>query len=144
MSGGGTQNSSSGNPYIAAANASANGAAGTAGNVADTANMPQWQKGLLGAMTGSTAFGQSSPATHQLLAAGMQMMQSGQGQTGQARPMQRPNVPAGGAMPYPGAQAPAPQASPMGGAPPPGAMPQGGAPGQSPQQNPWLLGLQGH
>lgn len=133
-------------PSAAAANAQAAGTAGTASNAASTAGMPQWQKGLLGAMTGSTAFGQSAPATHQLLAAGMQMMQpgGGQGMPQAPRSMARPNVPAGGQMPYPGQQGMTPpQANPMGGAQPPmpGAMPGQQPPGQ--QQNPWLQGLQG-
>jgi len=126
----------SGNPSMgngattAAANAQATGSAGTAGAAAQNAQTPQWMQGLMGAMTGNTAYGKSAPATHQLLQAGMQMMNQ---QQQPMHPMQRP-VPQGGAMPYPGAQGMSPQ--PMNGAAPPGAGQQ--AP------NPWLQGLQGH
>jgi hypothetical protein len=129
----------------AAANATAGGTAGTAASAAQNANTPTWMQGLLGAMTGNTAYGKSAPATHQLLAAGMQMMQPGgaQGMPQAPHSVARPNMPAGGAMPYPGAQGMTPPgASPMG-AQMPGGPPQGAAGQQQPgQQNPWLAGLQ--
>jgi len=137
MSGGGAANTSS--AQGAAANAQASGTAGTTGNAVQNANTPQWMQGLLGAMTGNQAYGKSAPATHQLLQAGMSMMQPGMPQSPQS--MARP-APQGGGMPYPGAQGMSPPgAQPMQPGMP-GAPPQG-APGQAPQ-NPWLTGIPGH
>lgn len=138
MSGGGGQNQTPNlqnfpqvmNPQTAAAQAANGGAVASAANNATASgtagavgNMPTWQKGLYGAMTGNSAFGQNAPAIHQLLTSGMQMMQ-GQGQGGQMqRPMQRPMGPM--AAPPGIAASPQPQmpqAGPMGGPPPQGGM----------------------
>jgi hypothetical protein len=135
----GNQQQSQSNALGSAANAMASGTAGTAGTAAQNASTPTWMQGLLGAMTGNQAYGKSAPAVHQLMQAGMQMMQAGQGQPPPQRPMQRP-MQQGAPIPYPGAPGmmppgASPMPNPMGGASP--AMP-----GQQPgQPNPWLHGL---
>lgn len=96
--------------------------------------MPQWQKGLMGLMTGSQQYGQNAPQAHQAM---QQLMGS------MARPQQ-------------------PQAAPMGMRRPMMAVPRMGAPqmGQQPQMGmmgtqqmgstsapaslaPWLQAMQG-
>lgn len=119
---GGSQNS-----QTAAQNAQQSGTAGS------VANMPTWQKGLYGAMTGSPAFGANAPAIHQLLTSGMQMMQGQQGQGGQMqRPMQRPMGQMGQMAAPPGVPASASPQMPQ--SPPMGASPQGGMNPQMLQQ----------
>jgi hypothetical protein len=110
MAGGSIPKSTS--PDAAVANAQASGIAGTAGGVASTAQMPDWQKGLMGALTGNAAFGKNAPAIHQMMTQGMGLM----GQQGQAAPMQ--------------------QGAPPSAMPPSPGMPQ--IPMQGMQQNPWL------
>lgn len=52
-----------------------------------SSSMPQWQKGLMGAMTGDKQYGANAPAIHQALNSSMQMMQQGQGQQSQSPQM---------------------------------------------------------
>lgn len=117
------------NPMATAANAIASGSGGTAGADAQQASMPQWQKGLMGAMTGNAAFGKNAPAIHQLIQQGMSGMNPPQQQM--RPPMQAP----------PGFNAQGMQ-PPMQGQPGPmQGMPPGGMPQGQQQQNPWLQGL---
>jgi hypothetical protein len=130
MAGGGSQTQQ--NPLAAAANAQASGTAGTAAGATQTAAMPAWQKGLMGAMTGNPAFGQNAPAIHSLMAQGLGM--GGQGIPQTPMPQQ-------GQMPQQAAPPGMPQ-RPMGpGMAPPG-MATGGMGMPNTQQNPMMAGLQ--
>ena len=88
--------------------------------------MPQWQQGLLGAMTGSPAYGQNAPALNMLL---QRTMPGATGQQPQQMPMQRP-------MPMGGQSVPIPGMGPGTAGISPGTQPmtRPPVPGQSPQQ----------
>lgn len=115
-----------------AADAQASGTAGTAGPATSTAAMPQWQKGLMGALTGNAAFGRNAPAIHQLMTQGLMGSQPQQ----QAPPMAQPGQPPMQAPP-PGIGQP-PMQAPLPGV---GQRPMQGMPPQA-QQNPMMAGLQ--
>lgn len=66
-------------------------------------NIPQWQKGLLGIVTGDPRYGRNAPALHQLANRGIGMMGGGQGMpTLPGQPPQQAPQPMMGAQPMPG------------------------------------------
>lgn len=132
MSGGGQSTNASGQgtgqgvATNAAQTAMAGGTAGSAGGAAAAAqqNIPQWQKGLLGAVTGSPQYGTNAPAIHQLLQGAMQ-------QQGAAQPR-----PAGGMGAQPGMMQRPPGIPPQGMPSQGNPMMQAGMAAQQPQGMP--------
>ena len=118
---------------------------------AGAAQMPQWQRGLAGVMTGNPAYGHNAPYFNNMFRNGMGALQMGQQQpqmpqAQMGRPMQ-PQPSPGLRQFLPPQQMPPQQMQQpwMGGVPGQGAGPQtlqGGGMGQQ-QPSPWMSGNRG-
>lgn len=81
-------------PAVGSAPTSAELAAGASGNPAiGISQMPTWARGLLGALTGDSAYGQNAPGVHKALTG---LLQSGQGKSTAGAPAAAPRRAASG------------------------------------------------